>query len=434
MNRLVDILIEDETLNGAVYIQDNYYIIEFKVTSLKYIDKIIDMKLLHTIQNQTKFTYYDFYQVEKNFYQEYIILKFFSRKRINGIHSVQLEDESISSIVLSIKGVDSFFQDSSVDIIRTQNDKDEVQFNRCDIEVISEKLKLNINLEPNSTHSHSDYRIEPITFFKFDFKENIPYLDARVITDTVLHFFSFSSNRRYTPKIHSIKGIDTEFQIEIPNPIYDNPTGLFVPDSVMVKDLSILFEKIITADSKLRSVFKMFWDSATGTNESTASLYSKWLSTIELLYSLIVNLEISKDYPLTIKKLSNVIENSSELDVDQKNILGNRIIGLIDNPLRTKLVKMFELSDGFLFKINDTYLSKQSLFMNKIINTRNNFVHPNDKEKDIFSSIEVRKAITFFKCTSFILTCKYLEIDLDKFRGYYYEKVKYFFDLIDFKI
>ena len=433
MNRLCEINIEEEILNGAIYVKDSFFVIEFKITTFKTLDKIREMNVLHVTQNQIKFTYYDFYQIEQSHFHEYIVIKLFTRKRINGLQTLQPEEDYISSIEISFDGIDTFFQDSSIDVVSIDKDKEEVFFSQLEFESSSDKTKLCIRLVPKSTNSHSKYQVDPVTYMRIDFIEKAPYIDANQVIDTLKYFFSFTSNRRYSAKVLNIFGVDGEFLIEYPLESKDNPSGLFVPDSMMVKDFSVLFNRIITADLKLRSVLKMFWDAASGTTESTEHLYAKWISTLETLYSMLVNSDISKEYPQTLKELNVVITNSSELNQEQKNVLSNRIVGLIDNPLRTKLIKIIQESDGFLYKVNETFLTKDSQFMNKIINTRNNFIHPNDKEKDIFSAIEVRKAVTFFKCTSFILTCIYLDIDLSKFRGYYYEKVKYFFDLIDYK-
>lgn len=108
-------------------------------------------------------------------------------------------------------------------------------------------------------------------------------------------------------------------------------------------------------------------------------------------------------------------------------------VSQIGDHIRYKLVEILKMSNGFFYKIKDEYLSENSSFINKIINTRNEMVHPSDVKKDIFTDIEIKKANTFFKCTIFIVLCKYLNADFSKYRGYYYEKVKYFFDLIDFK-
>jgi hypothetical protein len=133
------------------------------------------------------------------------------------------------------------------------------------------------------------------------------------------------------------------------------------------------------------------------------------------------------------EKIKKVIDESIELDPDQKNLSKGRVVGLIDNPLRYKLTEVLKMSDGLFYRIKSEYLSGKSSFISKIIDTRNEKVHHSKDKKILFTDIEIKKANTFFKCVVFIVLSKYLKADFSKYRGYYYEKVKYFFDLIDFK-
>ena len=105
-----------------------------------------------------------------------------------------------------------------------------------------------------------------------------------------------------------------------------------------------------------------------------------------------------------------------------------QIVGLIDNPLKEKILKIIECGNGVYYFIKPSILKKDSSFIKKIISTRNSLTHPKEIEKNIFNPIEICKLNCFFKNIIFIVICKIFG-DI-KFTDYYYEKLKFFYDLI----
>lgn len=421
------------SLSGALYIEKDFYVVEFNVVLLSEFEQSKNDKYMWVTFENKHYTFFDIVQFEQKFFNDYINVKIKSRKRICGLFTDDLDGIMIQKFTVKMDNIQNMFIDKSIDhnSINLNEYKIENRHYKKGIETNSFKLIVDISALPKYNYNY--FYMDTHSFLEFTYYMNVPLSEAIKDIETFQFFLNFASNRRYLYSFDSIIDSDgKEFILESAKQNEINESGLFAYDHVLATDITKSISTIYS-NSKLKNVLRQFWISASGTDESKETIYQKWISSIELLYEIVTGKNTEKKYECTIKKIQQVINESEELDIDQKNLSKSKVVGLIDNPLRYKLVEILKMSNGFFYKIKDEYLSENSSFINKIINTRNEMVHPSDVKKDIFTDIEIKKANTFFKCTIFIVLCKYLNADFSKYRGYYYEKVKYFFDLIDFK-
>ena len=422
----------DEEFDATTYIEKDKFIVEFNVKKLDIINEISKNNQIGVIQDGQFSTFYEIYQIEQRFLENSIDLKVYANKKLTNILSMDPKEEMVKSIKISVDNIHGFFQDSSFDI-KSDEDNTNLMFKPKTFAIDTNQFSLKIEVDSKANYSQDYYNLSTITYFTFNYNIEKSLIDVLDDLRLLQYLFSYISNRRYEYKIIEISNIKSEiFYLEEPNKKYKNPKGLFVPDHNMIRSIPEFLKQVYESDTRLKKILSVFWDASSETTEDIKSIYTKWISSIEILYSIVISDKINGTYSETLKDVKSVINNSEELSESQKNIFLQRIKGLIDNPLREKLIAVFEKSNNLFYSIGSTEMEKNSDFLNKIINTRNEIVHPTDIDKVVFSQLELRKANTFLKCTTFIVLSKWLDVDFNNFRGYYYEKIKYFFDLIGY--
>lgn len=423
---------KDSFYEGYCHIIDNEFVLEFKPNQLSDKDIIAESKILYAIVGTTEHTFYDIYKISSSYYKEYCIFRVSARKRIVGIFSENPNEENITKIEVAFSGIHYLFASDFLDheIIE---DKKIVNTKTKKIVVETDNFQLKISIWHPTTFSSSSVGITTETILEFNYKLSTKLFNALNDVDYFQTFIAFCSNNIHEYTIKEIISENKKFNLEYPIQINDISVNLFALSHRNTNNFAYIIQEIYKNKNFLQFIFKQFYKTSLQSKNKLLDIenFAQWVSIIEVVYDNFYTKIKNSDYNLTINSLNSIIKTSSELTTEQKTIAMTRLKGIIDNPLKEKIVRVLENANKYYYEINPTILSKDSEFISKIINTRNIGTHPNKKQKAIFTSLEIDKMNCLFKHIVFLNVC--LNLGIKDFGDYYYEKIRYFFDMIDYK-
>lgn len=422
-----------KSFEGFINKENEDFVIKFKSTEI--IDDFFSEngRILYVLIDNNKCTFYEIDKYSFTIYNEYLVYNFYSKKMLYGIFSENPNEEKINELVVDFENLNLLFSSHTIEH-KIENRKNIFDNDAEKIIYETDNFFIDILIWHPLKLSHDFVDIKTKTNIKFRYKTSINIFDALNNLDYFLSFVTFCSNNVFDyNKVDFFAG-DKKFSLEKATTITTPNLNLFALSHANIANFEQIIKSIYKNKQFLQFIFNQYTKTSVQQKNKllNADVFAQWISVIELVFDKYFKKIDIKNFEETIANLKTIINESTELSEEQKKIAINRITGILDNPLKEKIVKILESANGIYYNIDSTYLDKSSTFINKILNTRNLGTHPrNYKPKDIFTQLEIDKLNCLFKHVVFIVICKNLGVE--NFGNYYYESIKYFFDIINYK-
>ena len=414
---------------GVISKVGDEYEIKFKSTDAL-VNKLPYQSKVYIVFGKDIGTVYEIHRYTFQYFRDYIVYKFYSRKLLVGLFSESPLDEKINCLTVSFDNLNMFFSS------KTLGDNFDKKLNDINKDIESfEFHTLNFNLIVKIWHpikSSYDYLdITTKTILEFKYHKPTEIFNSIDDLNYFITFLSFCSNNKFSFNSLIFLKNKKKFELNISQDVISQNVTLYALNHRNAKDLSTLIDYIYKEKMFFQNVFSLYYDTCLQNKEKLPSSieFTKWVSLLEYIYNKFFDkIDKKEKYKETLQQFNKSIHESKELSIEQKDSLLQQILGLIDNPLKEKIISIFEYGNGVYYNIKSSILKKGSSFIKKIMATRNSITHPKEVEKDIFNPIEICKLNCFFKNIIFIVICKIL--GNINFTNYYYEKIKFFYDLI----
>lgn len=405
------------------------YEIKFKsMDSL--IDKLPYQSKVYIVFGKDIGTIYEIHRYTFQFFRDFIVYKFYSSKLLVGLFSESPVNEKINCLTVSFDNLNLFFSakmlgyNFDLKLNDINKDIESFQFHTPNFDLVAK-----IWHPIKSSYDFIDITTKTILDFKY--RKPTEIFNAIDDLNYFITFLSFCSNNKFSYNSLAFVKNNKKIELNISRDTTKQDVTLYALNNRNIKDLTSLIDYIYKEKMFFQNVFRLYYDTCLQNKEKlpSATEFTKWVALLEYIYNKFFDkVDKTEKFKETFKQFKEIIKDSKELSTEQKDSLPQQIIGLIDNPLKEKILAIFEFGNGVYYNIKPSILKQDSSFIKKIIATRNSLTHPRETQKDVFNPIEICKLNCFFKNIVFIVICK--KLGNIKFTDYYYEKIKFFYDLI----